>query len=211
MDVQRRSRPPRHSVERSQREGHGSLADEPGRCGVPLHQRGGLFGILSSGQLWSTAHVATNDESEFTYGQGVLASTLEDSRPAGDMNERVDAALAALDLRFEDAAARFEEDVVYVMDHFVTAYVTSFLQGAVRKGLSRRPSEPVAGLRRLGRVRDRVQQEQARGMDRPVWPGGVRLRPARRLLRARQSRAAKVGEPRRRCVCHVRRIRRALG
>ena len=32
----------------------------------------GLFGVLSSGQLWSTAHVATNDESEFTYGQGVL-------------------------------------------------------------------------------------------------------------------------------------------
>ena len=36
---------------------------------------GGLFRIRSSGQLWSTAHVATNDESEFTYGQGVLAST----------------------------------------------------------------------------------------------------------------------------------------
>ena len=86
----------------------------------------GLFGILSSGQLWSTAHVATNDESEFTYGQGVLASTLEDSRAAGDMNERVDAALPALDLHFDDAAARFEEDLGFVMDHFVTAYVTSF-------------------------------------------------------------------------------------
>ena len=86
----------------------------------------GLFGILSSGQLWSTAHVATNDESEFTYGQGVLASTLEDSRATGHMNERVDAALTALDMQFDRAAARFEEDLVFVMDHFVTAYVTSF-------------------------------------------------------------------------------------
>ena len=86
----------------------------------------GLFGILSSGQLWSTAHVATNDESEFTYGQGVLASTLEDSRGAGHMSERVDATLTALDVHFDRAAARFEEDLVFVMDHFVTAYVTSF-------------------------------------------------------------------------------------
>ena len=86
----------------------------------------GLLGILSSGQLWSTAHVATNDETEFTYGQGVLASTLEDGRAAGHMNERVDAALKALDMQFAAAAARFEEDLVFVMDHFVTAYVTSF-------------------------------------------------------------------------------------
>ena len=86
----------------------------------------GLFGILSSGQLWSTTHVATNDESEFTYGQGFLALTLKDSRDVGDMNERVNAALPALNLHFDEAAARFEEDLVFVMDHFVTAYVTSF-------------------------------------------------------------------------------------
>ena len=86
----------------------------------------GLFGILSSGRLWSTAHVATNDESEFTYGQGVLVSTLEASRAAGNMNECVDTALPVLDLHFDDATTRFEEDLVFVVDHFVTMYLTSF-------------------------------------------------------------------------------------
>ena len=42
------------------------------------------------------------------------------------MIERVDAALPALNLDFDDAARRFEEDLVFVMDHFVTAYVTPF-------------------------------------------------------------------------------------
>ena len=93
----------------------------------------GLFGILSSGQLWSTAAVATNDESEFTYGQSVLASSLEDSRAAGHMSARVDAALTALDMHFDRAAARFEEDLVFVMDHFVTAYVTSFCRARSQK------------------------------------------------------------------------------
>ena len=43
-----------------------------------------LFRILPSRQLWSTAHIATNNDSDFTYGQGVLASTLKASRAAGD-------------------------------------------------------------------------------------------------------------------------------
>ena len=93
----------------------------------------GLCGILSSGRLWSTAHVATNDESEFSYGQGVLASILNDSLAAGDLSERVDAALAKLRIGFDDAAARFEEHLVYVMDHFVTGYVTSFCRARSRE------------------------------------------------------------------------------
>ena len=42
------------------------------------------------------------------------------------MNERVATALPPLNLHFDDATARIEEDLVFVMDHSVTVYVTSF-------------------------------------------------------------------------------------
>ena len=93
----------------------------------------GLLGILSSGQLWSTAHIATNDESEFRYGQGVLASVLEASGAVGQMDARVLAALEKLGMNHAEAAASFEDHLVFVMDHFVTAYVTSFCRARSEK------------------------------------------------------------------------------
>ena len=93
----------------------------------------GLFGILSSGQLWSTAHVATNDESELKHGQGVLASVLQESGTVGQVKERVDAALQTLELDLADAAANFEDHLVFVMDHFVAAYLSSFCRARSEK------------------------------------------------------------------------------
>jgi len=34
----------------------------------------GLIGILTSGQIWSTAYYCANDESELSAGQGVLTT-----------------------------------------------------------------------------------------------------------------------------------------
>lgn len=117
----------------------------------------GLLGILSSGQLWSTAHIATNDESEFRYGQGVLASVLEASGAVGQMDARVLAALEKLGMNHAEAAARFRGPSRFRHGSLRNRVRDVVLQSALRKGLSRRPAEPVAGVRRRGRIRHRVQ------------------------------------------------------
>ena len=86
----------------------------------------GLFGILSTGQLWSTALVATNDESEFKYGQGVLNSVLEECGVAGQAGAHVDRALEQIGIARAEAAASFEDHFAFLLDHFVSGYVTSF-------------------------------------------------------------------------------------
>ena len=93
----------------------------------------GLLGILSSGQLWSTAHVSTNDESEFKYGRGVLEALVKKHRFDGENQKRVDAALRALELDFDEAAASFEDHVAFVMDHFITVYMSSFCRARSKK------------------------------------------------------------------------------
>lgn len=93
----------------------------------------GLFGILSTGQLWSTALVATNDESEFEYGQGVLASALMASGAVGQVDAGVEAALKKLGIEPAEVAASFEDHVVFLLDHFISGYVTSFCRARSEK------------------------------------------------------------------------------
>ena len=85
-----------------------------------------LYGILSSGQLWSTAYHTTNDSSELLYGKGTLTSVLEDSGALKDKADEFSDALDALGLNLQDGIKHFEEHLLFVSHHFVNLYLTSF-------------------------------------------------------------------------------------
>ena len=63
-------------------------------------------------QLWSTSQFATNDSAEMMYGYGVLSNILNSRNTANNMAE--------------EPYGKFEECFSIGMDHFITAYITSF-------------------------------------------------------------------------------------
>ncbi|MDE0174269.1 MAG: DUF2971 domain-containing protein [Defluviicoccus sp.] len=86
----------------------------------------GLLGILESGQLWSTASVASNDATEQQYGKGVIASVLNTIPKNASEQRRIDAALESLRLPPFAATHDYDEDLEALLTtHFVT-FITSF-------------------------------------------------------------------------------------
>ena len=86
----------------------------------------GLYGILSSGQLWSTAYHATNDDSELRYGEGMMASVLEGCAILKDKEDSFADTLRKLGLNLHDAIKYFEDHLLFVSRHFFDLYLTSF-------------------------------------------------------------------------------------
>lgn len=76
----------------------------------------GLYGILSSGQLWSTSQFATNDKSEMSYGYGILSKILESRDESMDSREP----------EMGEMYQVFEDQFWTGMQHHLTAYITSF-------------------------------------------------------------------------------------
>ena len=79
----------------------------------------GLLGILSRGQLWCTAYIGSNDESELTFGHGLIASLLTGGDSADLVKDR---------LRRDPnvVAHEFETDIVSVLGSNITTYSAFF-------------------------------------------------------------------------------------
>ena len=86
----------------------------------------GLLGILDTGQLWSTASVASNDATEQQYGKGVIAEVLNTFPGNVDEQERIKRTLESLELTFLAAANEYDQDLEALLSTHFSTFITSF-------------------------------------------------------------------------------------
>lgn len=94
----------------------------------------GLIGILTSGQIWSTAYYCTNDESELTTGQGVLRPLFYQEahrlREAGDRRVQI---FANRGVDIDYYADQFEKAISgSALSHLCT-YITCFFRPSAKE------------------------------------------------------------------------------
>lgn len=89
----------------------------------------GLIGILTSGQIWSTAYYCTNDESELTTGQGILRPLFYQEahrlREAGDRRVQI---FANRGVDIDHYADHFEKAIAGTALSQLCTYITCFFR-----------------------------------------------------------------------------------
>lgn len=89
----------------------------------------GLIGILTSGQIWSTAYYCTNDESELTTGQGILRPLFYQEahrlREAGDRRAQI---FANRGVDINHYADHFEKAIAGASLSQLCTYITCFFR-----------------------------------------------------------------------------------
>ena len=91
----------------------------------------GLLGIMTTGQLWSTAYYCANDETELSAGKGVLTSLFHKH-----MHELIDQrdsrvlTFARRGVNPRECAENFEQHVTSMALSLLSTYITCFCKAS---------------------------------------------------------------------------------
>jgi hypothetical protein len=95
---------------------------------------GGLIGILTSGQIWSTAYYCTNDESELATGRGILGPLFFDEvQRLRRTNDRRVAVFAGRGVEIEEYARSFESHIAGSATSRLCTYITCYFRSTSKE------------------------------------------------------------------------------
>ena len=94
----------------------------------------GLLGILSSGELWSTAYYCTNDESEITSGRGILSPMfLQETHKMVAENDPLVTTFSNRGIDIFDYARGFEQQIIGQTFSTICTYITCFCKARTKE------------------------------------------------------------------------------
>jgi len=94
----------------------------------------GLLGILSSGELWSTAYYCTNDESETTAGRGVLSPMfLQETHKMVEENDPLVTTFSNRGVDIFNYARGFEQQIIGQTFSRICTYLTCFCKARAKE------------------------------------------------------------------------------
>jgi hypothetical protein len=94
----------------------------------------GLIGILTSGQIWSTAYYCTNDESELSTGQGILRPLFfQEAHRLREQGDRRVEIFTNRGVDIEHYADTFENSIAGASLSQLCAYITCFFRPASKE------------------------------------------------------------------------------